>query len=133
VYIVGACIGGVGTHVEGQYSPFYRVRSFADGIQDVGFNTFVINGKVWASIIDKDGNVITNEKQITFANQFFYIFSVAPIKISVLFFYRRVFGVSTAFRKVTSGMFALVGAWTVAFFFVRFLSPSPLPSHSDNV
>ncbi|KAL8776896.1 MAG: hypothetical protein Q9194_002874 [Teloschistes cf. exilis] len=57
--------------------------------------------------------------EIEWAFQMMQMLALGCVKLSFLFFYRRVFtiGTSTCFSKITFGMIIIVLLWTAAFFF----------------
>ena len=63
--------------------------------------------------------------QMAFAIQFIYIFAVAPVKISVLLFYRRIFG-TRKFGIALMVVGVVVVLWTIAFFFATLLQAWPI-------
>ena len=63
--------------------------------------------------------------QINFAIQFLYIFSVAPVKISVLLFYRRIFG-TRKFGVTLMIVGVCVIMWAIAFFFATLFQAWPI-------
>ena len=63
--------------------------------------------------------------QALFALQFFYIFAVAFVKLSVLYFYARIFSVGR-FPTIVKIMFAVVVAWLVSFFFATLFQIFPI-------
>ena len=63
--------------------------------------------------------------QMAFAIQFVYIFAVAPVKISVLLFYRRIFG-TRKFGIALMTVGVVVVLWTIAFFFATLLQAWPI-------
>ncbi|KAG6988933.1 hypothetical protein G7Y79_00067g095480 [Physcia stellaris] len=60
-----------------------------------------------------------------FALQFFYVFAVAFVKLSVLYFYARIFSVGR-FPTIVRIMFLVVIAWLIAFFFATLLQIYPI-------
>ena len=63
--------------------------------------------------------------QALFALQFFYIFAVAFVKLSVLYFYGRIFSVGR-FPTIVKIMFVVVIAWLVSFFFATLFQIYPI-------
>ena len=64
-------------------------------------------------------------EQITYATQLTTTLTFALTKLSVLFFYQRIFQGDT-FRKVTIGMFGVIFCWTVGFFFSNLFQCWPI-------
>ncbi|KAL8724599.1 MAG: hypothetical protein Q9166_007856 [cf. Caloplaca sp. 2 TL-2023] len=69
--------------------------------------------------LTQTNSAITTTTQIEWAFQMMQMLALGCVKLSFLFFYRRVFitGVSTWFSKATTGLIIIVLVWTVAFFF----------------
>ncbi|KAH6673517.1 hypothetical protein B0J14DRAFT_50180 [Halenospora varia] len=83
-------------------------------------------GGIGQHIKDIDWPTATVGGKMLFAFQFFYLFAVAAVKVSVIYFYRRVFTSSNTFRKVTNGMLIFVLLWTIAFFFATVFQAWPV-------
>jgi hypothetical protein len=49
-----------------------------------------------------------------FVTQFFYVFTVWSVKVSVLFFYKKVF-ITSGFRHWANGTVLVLLAWIIAF------------------
>ncbi|MCJ1246110.1 hypothetical protein MMC30_003315 [Trapelia coarctata] len=65
------------------------------------------------------------ELKILFVTQFFYIFSVAPVKISILLFYKRIF-ITRGFSIAANSVLTFVMLWSIAFFFVTLFQAWPI-------
>ena len=63
--------------------------------------------------------------QFTFAFQFFYIFAVAFVKLSILCFYRRVFTVNETPMTIWI-LLALTIGWLISFFFATIFQAWPM-------
>ena len=63
--------------------------------------------------------------QILFATQFTYLLSVTLVKLSILFFYKRIF-VTPKFGVAVKIMCALVLVWFITFFFATMFQHVPV-------
>ncbi|KAF2869475.1 hypothetical protein BDV95DRAFT_101380 [Massariosphaeria phaeospora] len=63
--------------------------------------------------------------KILFVTQFFYVFTVWSVKVSVLIFYKKVFETPRFRRWVNSTLWLLL-AWIIAFFFVTLFQDKPI-------
>lgn len=67
--------------------------------------------------------------QIAFASEFFYIFTVGIVKLSLLLYYRRIFVlslVSPRFRRMNDIVLGVAGLWMLAFFITTLLQARPI-------
>ena len=100
------------------------------------FETFL---KVCSDVLYQSRNG-PNYCQVMFAGQFFYIFSVGFVKLSVLAFYRCIF-ITHRFRLVCDITTGVVIAWLVSLFFGTLLRTQPIsmnwipkePGHHGNI
>ena len=60
--------------------------------------------------------------------QLLYLCTMASIKLSILFLYLRLFGVSKWFRITAYGAIAMIALWFIACLIVAILSSQPLDS-----
>lgn len=67
----------------------------------------------------------SNFRQILFVTQFFYVFTVWSVKVSVLLFYKKVFE-TPGFRRWVNGTLLVLLAWIIAFFFVTLFQDKPI-------
>ncbi|KAI4121453.1 MAG: hypothetical protein LQ338_006351 [Usnochroma carphineum] len=69
--------------------------------------------------LTQTNSAITTTTQIEWAFQMIQILALGCVKLSFLFFYRRIFttGISTWFNKATTGLIVIILVWTGAFFF----------------
>ncbi|KAF2692056.1 hypothetical protein K458DRAFT_381883 [Lentithecium fluviatile CBS 122367] len=63
--------------------------------------------------------------KVLFASQFFYIFTVWSVKVSVLLFYKKAFD-TPGFRRWVNGTLWFLFAWVIAFFFVTLFQDKPI-------
>jgi hypothetical protein len=108
--IVGAAVGDLGRHTKLQQAP-PPVES--------------ITGHSQVPVFTHRTEVF---EQITYATQLTTTLTFALTKLSVLFFYKRVFQGET-FRRVTYAMFAIIFFWTVGFFFSNLLQCWPIDTN----
>jgi hypothetical protein len=71
--------------------------------------------------------VVTYKLQVSFVTNFVQISALGPTKLSVLLFYRRIFGVERRrFSMISASLIVLVIVWTGAFFFTNIFSYTPV-------
>lgn len=63
--------------------------------------------------------------QVLFGSQFFLIFSIIFVKVSIVLFYREIFS-TRKFRVVTNVAFAVLAATLIALFFVTLFQDHPI-------
>ena len=61
-----------------------------------------------------------NRQQLVFSGDIVILLGLASVKLSIIFFYRRIFSTSR-FRLISSIMIGIVVAWLITFFFVSLL------------
>ncbi|KAH6678731.1 hypothetical protein B0J14DRAFT_330726 [Halenospora varia] len=64
--------------------------------------------------------------KIGFVSQLMYLASVTPIKISIIYFYLRIFGTNKTFKWVSYGILLSVVLWFIAFFFATLFQSAPI-------
>ena len=105
--VQGATNGGMGQHIES-----------LSGDELVAF------GKVCFQAHHDNANLHFTY-QVTFWNQFPYIFAASIIKISILLFYQSIFS-TRSFRITSNILAAIVLLWTIAFFFASLFQALPI-------
>ncbi|KAH6663047.1 hypothetical protein B0J14DRAFT_662248 [Halenospora varia] len=91
-------------------------------------------GGLGQTIHDVDLETLTTGGKMLFAYQFFYLFAVAAVKVSILYFYKRVFGNSSdGFIKVINIVLIFLLLWTIAFFFATLFQAWPISWNWDGV
>jgi hypothetical protein len=73
----------------------------------------------------KQDSRLTIFSQTLFTNQLLQLFAVAPTKISVLFFYRRIF-TGVWFNRLSLTLILLSIAWAITFFFANLFQCLPI-------
>lgn len=64
--------------------------------------------------------------QVTFWTQFTYLFAVSLIKISILLFYKSIFGTTRRFAIAVNVLGVSVLLWTITFFFASLFQAWPI-------
>ena len=67
---------------------------------------------------------------MAFAQQFFYIFACSAVKLSVLFYYKRIF-ITPSFKRISKFLIGVVIAWNITFFFASLFECLPIASNWD--
>uniref|UniRef100_A0A093VKE7 Rhodopsin domain-containing protein n=1 Tax=Talaromyces marneffei PM1 TaxID=1077442 RepID=A0A093VKE7_TALMA len=86
-------------------------------------------GGIGADLTEVDTGTIVRFRKIAFASEFFYIFTVGIVKLSLLLYYRRIFVlslVSPRFRRMNDIVLGVAGLWMLAFFITTLLQARPI-------
>lgn len=72
-----------------------------------------------------DDPLLTIRPQVLFGSQFFLVFSIVLVKVSIVLFYKQIF-TTPVFRKVANITFVVLAATLVAMFFVTLFQDHPI-------
>ncbi|MCJ1232403.1 hypothetical protein MMC14_000355 [Varicellaria rhodocarpa] len=71
---------------------------------------------------------ITSQTKVLFAFQFFLLFSIGLVKISIILFYKQIF-VTPKFKLAADILIGIIIAWIIAFFFTTLFQTWPISTN----
>jgi len=92
----------------------------------------VYSGGIGYSYGDLDLTEVTIFTKVLFAGQFFYLFSVGSVKVSIVLFYKRVFLIES-FARIANILLLIIGLWLTAFFFTTLFQSWPISQNWTGV